>query len=293
MATLLQPRNFLRFGLQSKKPILSDLAKRDAYDGLVIPANILLYQHKATPLAIYNSDGKPFFVDPMSYLFGQPYEYFKRRVKNKGTSFKPSFDKLMQAHGLNSQTHLHIDYTQLLDTLHNRKEKMQAFVANCLELQESTAKASFAENAKGFLNEKDISRIAPKMAPEFLIPPYFLNDKDTINLNIEILNMALRTDYSEKIRPLVYVKPEDLTTDFGKALLREYASMPFRGYCLWVDNFSEYDAEESTIADYIDFVHALSGGSKKELLIMYGGYFSFVLFYFGVSTVCHGILYGE
>src|SRR5688500_18151543 len=93
------PLIFLRFGLHRKKNFLRDI--RRAYQGIVLPANILLYQYKSTPPVVFNCN-KPFFVEPMSYLLGQPYKDFKQRLE-KGPRFKPSFQRLMEGHGLSPE----------------------------------------------------------------------------------------------------------------------------------------------------------------------------------------------
>ena len=74
---------------------------RKSYDGLVLPGNILLYQYKATPNVIYMTE-KPFFVDPMSYLFGKRFEKLKREISPCNFKFKPSFEKLVFGHGVKS-----------------------------------------------------------------------------------------------------------------------------------------------------------------------------------------------
>ena len=164
------PEIFIRFGLQRKREFLKDLSK--AYDGLVIPANILLYQYKATPLVIYMCQGKPFFVDPMSYLFGQPYEEFKRKVRGVD-EFKPSFSKLMENHGLDVKSLLPYSYEKLLGFIHSSAANLKIFVDSCLSFQRNTILDNFKKYIIDVMPEKP--RYDEKdFLPSFLIPPYFL-----------------------------------------------------------------------------------------------------------------------
>jgi len=125
-----RPLNFLRFGLARTKELLKDVNK--VYDGLAVPANILLYQYKSTPAIIY-SLGHPFYVDPMSYLFAQPFTKFKKKIE-KGSEFKPSFVKLMSGYGLDSNKFIGSN-ASLVDHLLEDKKHLETFVDSCLSFQ--------------------------------------------------------------------------------------------------------------------------------------------------------------
>ena len=125
------PRSFIRYGISRKKDFLRDV--RAAFDGLVLPGNILLYQYKSTPSVVYRCR-KPFFVDPMSYLFGTPFESFRQQAK-KGLRFKPSFDRLMRGHGLDPEKYLRWDNRQLAGSLLRDRKALEKFVDKSLDFQ--------------------------------------------------------------------------------------------------------------------------------------------------------------
>ena len=228
----------------------------------------------------------------MSYLFGQPYEHFKLRVRKKDSNFKPSFEKLMKAHGLSSPRLLNWNYEQLLEALGSDTQTLETFIKYCTNFQEVTAKTNFDKYATGLISTKGSAPPSANMIPQFLIPPYFLMDDRTIRLNLKILKIA-KKQRKKNIFPMMYIKYEDLGSDFERSTSQKMKAIGFEGYCLWVDGFDESKASQDKIENYIDLVHDLSEGGKKRLILMYGGFFSLVLNYFGVDCVCHGILYGE
>lgn len=287
------PTNYIRFGMQRKKEFLKDMTR--VYDGLVIPANILLYQYKATPVAIYMCEGKPFFVDPMSYLFGQPYENFKRKLDGGTEEFKPSFARLMTAHGLDIQMFLPLSYPRLLENINNSDDKLKNFVDNCLRFQANTAADSFEKYAKDLLADgEEFNR--DRFSPEFLIPPYFLYgaaNHITTTLNEKILLYAERLNSAIPVRPMVFIKCDDLGSAFLDTLTKKLASTNFPSFCLWVDRFVETDVTEAQVKALIDCAWTLSRGGKTPVTTLYGGFFQLLLNRFGIQGICHGTLFSE
>lgn len=292
MSTKNAPESYIRFGMQRKKELLKDIAK--AYNGLVIPANILLYQYKATPMAIYMCDNKQFIVDPMSYLFGQPYEEFKRKVK-EGVEFKPSFEILMKEHGLNVADFLPYTYEKLLSFIHGSEENLKIFVNNCLIFQRDTALNNFKKFTVDML-PKGQKVDEKKFLPKFLIPPYFLYQKDhvTTQINKKILKYAATIDdMGIPIYPMLFLRREDVNSDFGKNLIAESAKSSFPGFCLWIDKMPESNMTEKEARGLIDIVWTLSSKKNRPIMMMYGGFFYLLLYHFGLTGVSHGTLFSQ
>lgn len=286
------PENYIRFGMQRKKELLKDVAK--AYNGLVIPANILLYQYKATPMAIYMCNSKQFIVDPMSYLFGQPYEEFKRKVK-EGVEFKPSFEILMREHGLNVADFLPYTYEKLLAFIHGSEKNIRVFVDNCLDFQRNTALKNFQQFTIDML-PKEQKVDEKRFLPKFLIPPYFLYQKDhvTTQINKKILEyVATVSDLEVPIYPMLFLRREDVNSDFGKDIVAKTAKSSFPGFCLWINNMPESDISETEAKGLIDIVWTLSLNKTRPVMMMYGGFFYMLLYHFGLTGVSHGTLFSQ
>jgi len=287
-----QPHSFIRFGIQRKKEFLKDV--RNTYDGLVLPGNILLYQYRSTPTTIFMCERK-FFVDPMSYLFGQPYEGLKQRLK-KGLVFKPSFDKLMVGHGLKPADFLQYDYTKLIDYLSHPKDNISNFANNALNFQWETVWNTIKE-AKDLMTDEERENLEEdKYRPVFIIPPYFLFEPGsaTNDLNRRIIEYCWRerTKWKGDLFPMLFIRKKDLASDFLDEAISIVKGHPFLGYCVWVEDFDERQATRSQAGGLIKLISTLSK-ENQQVVMLYGGYFSMLLYHFGLSCICHGLAYGE
>lgn len=289
------PLTFLRFAIQRKKDFLRDV--RNSYDGIVLTGNILLYQYRSTPMVIFGCR-RPFFVDPMSYLFGQPYEDFKQRVK-KGPRFKISFDRLMRGHGLTPEDFLSVDYSRLMGLLLNSERNLSSFIDQALGFQWNSV-WNGVQAAREFLppDQQDDLREAD-YRPRFLIPPYFLYTPSTTRRVLTNELNARVLDYCWQNRgrwgdmfPAVLLTRSSLTTSFVDEVIRNVRTHSFPGYCLWIEDFDERFAANNEIAGLIRLTRGLAANGK-QVVMLHGGFFSLLLKYFGMTCVCHGLAYGE
>ena len=288
------PRIYIRYGIARKKSLLKDVAR--AYDGLVLPGNVLLYQHRSTSSVPLMCE-KPYFVDPMSYLFGQPYEDFKKRTK-KGTNFKPSFVKLFAAHGLDPE-HIEYSYTKLLNRLASNDSALSKFVNSALDFQQDTVLKNLSDD-ENLLSADLRQRLHDgSLKPEFLIPPYFLHsdsgggDSITNTLNAKIVEFCSNhREDKKKIFPVVFIKKSHLRCNEFSHITDMVIKHEFPGYCIWVDAFDERKATMEEVKALIALVKTLSAGVTR-LVVLRGGFFSMVLHNFGLDTICHGLGYGE
>jgi hypothetical protein len=285
------PLTYIRFGIQRKKDFLKDVC--NAYDGLVLPANILLYQYRSTPSVILMC-GKPFAIDPMSYLFGEPYENFKQKAKN-GPQFKPSFRKLMEGHGLGQTDFLNIDYRSLLKFLSDSPKNVSTFVDNAFDFQLNQvwnvlqeASDLVDDKQKAFLTEKNCR-------PVILIPPYFLYSQNAVTT--ELNKRILKYCWDEKrelgdIFPMIFLTKETLSMPFVNEIIEIAKTHDFPGYSIWIESFDERTAKKEQISGLIRLTSALSE-NNKQIFMLYGGFFSLLLYHFGMTCVSHGLAYGE
>jgi hypothetical protein len=278
--------------MQRKKEMLRDVQK--AFDGLVLPGNILLYQYKSTPLLVHMCKGKQFFVDPMSYLFGQPFEEFKEKVRD-GYEFKPSFERLMRYHGLTVENFIEYDYLTLLKFIDARPNNLDVFVTNSLNFQLETVRENLKKYAKDLIAE-GVDFDDNAYLPSFLVPPYFLYEESSITtkLNLDILDLVHQRHFDVPIFPMLFVRREDLQGTFLKSVVQRIARYDYPGYCLWIENFRESRVESAAeVLNLIRLVRELSKNARKPVIMMFGGYFSLLLFKFGLSGICHGTLFSE
>lgn len=284
------PLNFIRFGLSRKKEFLRDTRK--LFNGLVVPANILLYQYKSTPSIIYRTE-QPFVVDPMSYLFGQPYETFKKRVKKGvGYEFKPSFRKLMENHGLSVDDFINVRHEKLISLLLKNQSDRELFVQNSLSFQRNTV-GECLEKASKDMEEDYINEKTEK--PMFLIPPYLLwdNNNDIIRLNLDIARFACDMKIDPPVYPMIFIEKSHLVNNSTFDMLEDWISLNPKGFCLWINDFKEIEANVHEIQGLIKLIKLLSGNKKRDVFMLFGGYFSLLLYHFGLSAISHGTSFSE
>lgn len=285
-----QPQVFLRYGLSRKKELLRDFTK--LYDGIVVPANILLYQYKGTPAVVYSCN-QPYFVDPMSYLFAHPLADFIKRI-TKGTSkFKPSFTKLVMGYGEDPAYFLRQDYRTLVEYLTKNESKLSPFIDNCIDFQLNAVNKTI-NNSKDLLPDgKEVD-----LKPSFVMPPYFAYQEHdgTTLLNQKIIEYCWKNKAkwgNPDIFPMIFIQKENLTDKFITKLKSFFKDYDYPGYCIWVEKFEERDVTSEEIVGLIKLVETFSDNSSKQLVMLYGGFFSMLLNKFGVTAISHGIAYSE
>jgi len=285
-----EPQVFIRYGLSRKKNLLRDT--RDWYDGLVIPANLLLYQYRGTPAVIYYCR-QPFFIDPMSYLFAYPFEDFKKRITKGESKFKPSYVKLIEGYGEDPEILHNQNYYTLVQYLLNSKKELGTFINNCMNFQFNNVNDTI-NNSKEFLQEDE----SLDFRPEFLIPPYFLfsSNGHYNELNFSVLDYCWGNKTSWEnidIFPMLLMQKESLNEEFIKELKNRFGNYDFPGYCLWVENFDERLVTVDQITNLMNLIEVFSEGKSKQIVLLFGGFFSMLLFKYGLNCISHGIAYSE
>ena len=179
-------KTYIRFGVQKNKPFLKTSAR--SYDGIVLPANILLYQYKATPGVIYLTR-KPFFVDPMSYLFTEDIEKLKRKAADTSNwLFKPSFEKLCKGHGIEPANIQSWTQGDALRELLTNEHFMRSFVKSSLDFQ-----AKNVAQSKKYIKDIDENLLDDQLnlEPEFLVTPYIkIVGEETLKAMKKIINVS-------------------------------------------------------------------------------------------------------
>jgi len=295
------PQIILNYGMSRKKALLKDIG--GIYDGIKIPGNILLYQYRGTPAFIFTNQ-KPYFVDPMSYLFGQPFSSFKRQTK-AGLNFKPSFRKLLEGHGFNSKEYIDSNSVVLLDSIFKSEKTLAEFVTCATEFQLNAVSGGL-DDIKALMTLEEFENLSTgMMRPQICLPPYFLysqnfsavrNITTAIELNSRILSATLEiVDPSVDLFPVILINRDELITSYADEVADALLGLGFPGHCVWIDGFDERYASREEVLALANFIRKLAGEneSKKQVVLLYGGFFSLLLHHFGLSAICHGLSYGE
>ncbi len=301
------PWLFYRLGPTKEKGLFK--RHRDTYDGVVIPAHIATYYNKFCSEFV-GSLAKPYFIDPMTYVFANDPAHLRRFVKDKKTGrtkkdasgrkrkgdIRRSYSKLVvqDYQGVIQQAvqgNRRLTPADLEDPLERKR-----FVARVVEFQK-TRLSTIPEKYKKYAAYarkagKEISTV--ENPPMCLVAPYFLTTTfqsgSWYEVNLELVRETKRIAGDLPVFAVVLASSQVLGHD-AKRISRDYTAAGTDGYLLWPDGFSS-EQDPSALEIVFNAVSELSKGGKPTLLL-YGGPFSLTLHYAGLSGFVCGICYGE
>lgn len=288
----------IRFGVHKDREVLGQL--RDSVNNMVIPAHILSYTPNPTVAAINYID-RPYFVDPMTYIYTKSNieSYLVKDKKSHENKFKPSIEKLTDDYNLglffkdrSYAPLLPSDFTTaFLGSFAESNFQLQTQKIND---QKESAFSRYAE-LLGKLGEVAIAaKLKETQSPQFITPPYFqissLTD-EWLEVNLKIAHQTEAIS-NLPVTPIILTNSDLLTEE----LLDKYEG--FNQLLLWVHDIDETESPESILKQvskltaYARFISVCDKRGVK-IISLYGGYFSAMLTKFGLESFCHGIVYGE
>ncbi|TKJ41867.1 hypothetical protein CEE37_04675 [candidate division LCP-89 bacterium B3_LCP] len=301
-----KPWSFYRLGPTKEKELFK--RHRDTYDGVVIPAHIASY-YSTFCAEFVGSLRKPYFIDPMTYIFSNDPSHLKRFVKVKGTGrterdgvgrkkkgdIKRSYSKLIddvyqgivKAAVANDRSLVPADFTDA---------SMSQFVQNVLDFQR-TRLVAIPDKYKKY--EKYVQKADKPMSisgnlPMCLVAPYFptatLHSRGWHSTNLQLVRQAKAMAGGLPIFAMILASPHVLDKDV-RQIAADYIATEVDGFLLWPDGFSS-DQDPAALRVVFNAVDELSRNGKPVIL-MYGDAFSLVLHYAGLSGFACGICYGE
>jgi len=302
-----KPWSFYRLGPTKEKELFK--RHRATYDGLVIPAHIASYYHKFCSEFV-GSLGKPYFIDPMTYIFANDPAQLKRFVKDKETGrtkrdasgrrrkgdVKRSYSKLIEQHYQGVvQTAVEDDRPLVPGDLADA-DVLTHFVESILEFQ-TTRLAEIPDKYRKY--EKYAKRAGKPMSaagnpPMCLVAPYFatrtLHSRGWHATNLQLVQQAKAMASNLPVFAVILAEPQVLAHDV-KQIVADYSTTGADGFLLWADGFSS-DKDTAGLQVVFNAVEMLSEDGKPVIL-MYGDAFSLALHYAGLTGFACGICYGE
>ncbi len=260
--------------------VLSNAGFQDTYYGICFSANVACFGRNWVSQFI-NTLGKPFFIDPMTYVA----QFNRENISKKG-NLKKSYVKLFDEYKepfssiINTKSHLN------LSNLDN--STLESIVTNVLDFQrniampKSDSQQSLLEYAELLGDETSIQE------PEFLVAPYFWFDStesEWYKVNSKIMTFAKR--YSQNV-PIYGVICTDMKTiqnrDEVAKLVSDFSEMD--GVLLWISELNEYTLNRDDLTSYLNFLHQFN---KNDIILMYGSYFSMCASKFGLNGISPGV----
>jgi hypothetical protein len=190
------------------------------------------------------------------------------------------------------------------DDLLSDDRKRRAFVAKVLSYQRSFLSGQlelmnpyYAEYAAWAEEEGEKPSVANTTAsPAVLVPPYFYFAKvgdDWYMSTLRCAQAALRArDGEEPVFPIVHFGPRLLTDEVAlDRMAGDYGSGGFDGFFLWPNGFREERESWNKCRGLVRLVTLLAD-TGKPVFKLFGGFFSALLFDYGLKGFSCGLGYG-
>lgn len=305
--TVQAPWNFYRLGPTREKELFK--RHKDTYTGVVIPAHIASYYSKFCTEFV-GSLRKPYFIDPITYLFARDPEILRRFLKDKHSgrtirdaigrkkkgSLKRSYKKIVEKEYRGIILKAATDGRPLQPRDFNDKTAVVELVNRVIDFQKHVIAQlpdKYMKYAK-YVQGAGKDFISGSNPPMLVIPPYFFFnslDKDGwYPINLDLINRTKLICQDLPVFPVIFTSLQTLASSF-KEIISDYSLIEPDGFLLWVDMFS---GDQDTLALKVvrDFMKNLST-KQKPIISLYGDAFSLVLYHFGLTGNVCGICYGE
>lgn len=274
---------YYRIGMAAEKNILLDESIKDTYHGVVVGANVAAYG-KTWVSQFLKTLSKPFFVDPQTYAFQTRRDFIL-----KNDAMKKSYSVLAEEYGIGGIALG--DERELVPEDLDARGDIINFVKSTMEFQRelispvTRSQKSIFEYAEILGFDEEISKVEE---PEFLVAPYFYfrNTEDSwYDVNLRLIDCAKELFCESKVYAVVCTQRDMLLEEKEIDLIIEHYS-GMDGIILWFSDFNELNQEKEILKSYIRFLRRLS---PKDIITMYGGYFSILSSKFGLNGISPGI----
>jgi len=261
------------------------------YYGITISAHMLSYTPTSV-IQLLSETGKPFFIDPMTFVFGRNIDNISR-----GNKIRRSYKKLMDDYGSPFS-----DCTSGIRLKPSRFQKSNGEIDDSLIIDVCKRVLSFQQKKcrmnTGFAKYgkllKDKSLFSRSLSPEFLVAPYFFagyHGSEWYRINLRFAEQAKTLKGSAKLYPVICISKDALLDETQVSnIVEDYEG--FDGYLIWIDDLDE----ETVSSELLDGLKKLIAGLAtygNPVYSLYGGYLCDLLGKFGLSGYSSGICYGE
>ncbi|MFX0172054.1 MAG: hypothetical protein ACFE9L_09045 [Candidatus Hodarchaeota archaeon] len=281
---------YYRIGVPAERTLFEN--QRDLFNGFVIKANLTtLYRDWTT--SFIRKLKKPYFIDPVTYLFSLGLEFISQR---RG-KIKKSYTKLLDYYSNEVKEILIQEGRELfpsdfLDNTEWKEDMISNFVQNVINLQKQVGRFQQQQTLIEILEiiGEDTNAEIPTL--EFLIPPYFYfesSDDPWYRINLKLAEVATTYKENHDLFPLLCISKSILfEPESIERLIQDYRS--FDGIVLWVSDFNELEEDRRHLGAYSEFLQRFS---IKPTIVLYGGYFTSLLSKQYLTGYVRNIGYGE
>lgn len=284
------PEQLLRLGTHAEKDYFA--VGGNLFDVVVFNANLVEYSAGAiASFVIGTLPGKPFFIDPITHAFGHSPRHIMRWKEEDGERslvVKRSIERLARRYGTVIERRVESTRAVTPGDLAQPSER-EELCNNVIEFQIRRLYEGLEDDRK-YLGDQEIR-------PSLVIAPYFYMNvtsfEDWLPINCSLVSIATRSHQEVPVFAEIVLDRQILEDDesIGR-IVREYGALECDGFLIWISDFSEHGASRLALRGFRNLVRMLGGG-ERPVYNLYGGYFSALLYFDGLTGFCHGPGYGE
>jgi len=282
--------HIVRLGTHAEKDYL--IRAYAWFDEVALNANLV--EGTASSLGVFLNElrdkGKGYFVDPVTYAFALSPEYIMRGGTGQisRSNLKRTFKGLAERYGtVVNQCAGRIS----LEPIHLASEAAQDDLCqSVLNYERDRLNEAISQSVDFLMAETEIEPLVPT---RFIAPYFHLSgDLEWLPINIALANRACNIEPATWVVVCLDSVLLDSTTIID-SLVSEYSSLTTPGYLLWATDFEEERATGGQIRGLQHLIRGLSQNEAKQVINMFGGYFSCLLADCGLTGISHGLGYGE
>lgn len=282
--------HMVRYGTHAESMFLSG-DFRDTYNVLVVNGNMAAYYPAAMARFIAQQVfNKSYIIDPQTHAFQHDLRYIR---SSKTEEIKSSIARLLEQYGEPFKESINAGRPVCPDDFKD-KGVLTSAVERVIEFQRNVFSAQKGEWQKYY----EFINITP-LKPWAVIAPYFFMDELSVEqwleINVRAVEIAKAKYPDEKVVMQLVIGKGLLLSQELSGVIERVISTPADMVAIWIDDFDETLATITELTMYKDMLKELGG--KKEVLILYGSYFSVALMKalpeLSIKGVCHGLEYAE
>ncbi|MGD0552706.1 MAG: hypothetical protein ABSB25_08650 [Sedimentisphaerales bacterium] len=286
------PKIIIRLGSHSEKEYVLKTAKH--LDGIIVPSNLF----EATPGATASLLGKtlkcPYYIDPMTYVYGCNLDWIKSEQKIRGSKkktkgFKRSYMNLAQVLGGRIKESLAQNRPVSPDDF-KEAITLDVLCENVVGYQENRVREEFEKDEGYKQYAEDAAKPRGVFSPYFHIPQR--NSQAWLDLNMRLLSVTVKLKPTSPVYGVICTEAEMLDdSSFMESMTKSLLGTGSQGVWLRFWGFNEWEESANRLYVLRTLIEKLN--KKLEVYNMSGGYFSLILAKYGLRGVSHGVGYGE
>lgn len=282
--------HIIRLGTHAEKDYLTRAYAW--FDEIALNANLV--EGTASSLGVFLNElrdkDKGYFIDPVTYAFALSPNYLMRGSAGQisRSNLKRTFTGLAERYG--SVVNQHAGQRPL-EPSHLASEAAQhELCQRVLDYERDRLNEAVSRSVDFLMMDTEIEPLIPT---RFIAPYFHLSgDLEWLPINIALANRACDTEPATWVVVCLDSLLLDSTPTIDN-LVSEYGSLGTPGYLLWATDLEEERATEGQIRGLQQLIRGLSQDGAKQVINMFGGYFSCLLADYGLTGISHGVGYGE